>query len=148
VSGSVPERMKSYGLVGVTLVLALLGLRAYFVEMPRHFPPDLENVIFWQAQQLPDNSDIVLLQPDGVADDFLPWGLREVATNVRFHLLKKDAWADADWSSLCPGSCRVAFSAADREAAYPVLEQAFGQQATAEYPDAEGAPQAYIFVAR
>ncbi len=148
VSGSVPERMKSYGLVGVTLILALLGLRAYFVEMPRHFPPDLENMIFWQAQQLPDNSDIVLLQPDGVADDFLPWGLREVATNVRFHLLKKDAWADADWSRLCPGSCRVAFSAADREAAYPYLEQAFGQQATAEYPDAEGAPQAYIFVAR
>ena len=101
--GSVPERIKSYSLVGATLLLALFGLRAYFSEMPQRFPPDLENTIFWQAQQLPREADIVLLQPDGMADDFVPWGLREVTTNVRFHLLKKDEWATADWSGLCPG---------------------------------------------
>jgi 4-amino-4-deoxy-L-arabinose transferase-like glycosyltransferase len=146
--GRVPERIKSYGLFGATLVLALLGLRAYFVEMPQRFPPDLENAIFWQAQQLPRDSDVVLLQPEGVADDFVPWGLREMTTNVRFHLLKKIDWAAADWNSLCPRDCRVAFSAADRDTAYPNLEQAFGQQATIEYPDADGTPQSYIFVAR
>ncbi len=146
--GSVPERSKSYGLMGVTLVLGVLGLHAYFVEMPQRFPPDLENVIFWQAQQLPANSDVVLLQPDGMADNFQPWGLREVTTDVRFHLLKKADWAAADWSTLCPGTCRVAFRAADRDVAYPYLAQAFGQQSTLEYFDAQGAPQSYIFVAR
>jgi hypothetical protein len=146
--GRVPERVKSFSLLSVTLILALLGLRGYFSEMPQRFPPDLENVIFWQAQQLPRDSDLVLLQPDGVADDFVPWGMREVTTQVRFHLLKQDQWAAADWNSLCPSSCRVAFSAADREAAYPYLAQAFGQQAAVEYLDAEGAPQTYVFLAR
>ena len=37
--GHVPERIKSYGLIGATLLLAAFGLRAYFVEMPQHFPP-------------------------------------------------------------------------------------------------------------
>jgi hypothetical protein len=146
--GGIPERIKSYGLIGVTALMALLGLRAYFVEMPQRFPPDLENAIFWQAQQLPRGADIVLIQPDSLPENFLPWGMSQFDTGVDLHLLRKDDLAAADWNTLCPGVCRVFVGAADRNAAQPVLAQVFGNQNPLEYANADGLPQAYLFVAR
>ncbi|HTP08625.1 MAG TPA: glycosyltransferase family 39 protein, partial [Anaerolineae bacterium] len=46
VVGDVSERIKSYGLLGATIALALLGLRQYFIEMPQQYPPDLDNAVF------------------------------------------------------------------------------------------------------
>jgi len=137
-----------YALAGITLLLMLTGLYTYFIAMPQHFPPDLENAMFWQAQQLPRGSDIVLVQPEGVPDDFQPWGLREVETGVQFHLLKKTDLTTADWTSLCAGTCRVFFAASDWDAVIPYLVETFGEQATVEYPSAAGVVQAYAFVAR
>jgi hypothetical protein len=146
--GSVSDRIKSASLIGMTLLLSLLGLRTYFSEMPQRFPPDLENAIFWQAQQLPPGTDIVLIQPDGLPDNFVPWGMSQFDTGVKFHLLKKDDLPVADWNELCPGTCRVFMAAADRGVALPKLTQVFGDQSSVEYANAGGAPQAYLFVAR
>jgi hypothetical protein len=57
--GKTPERLKSYALIGATLLLALLGLREYFSEMPQHFPPDLDNAVFWEAQALRPGADLL-----------------------------------------------------------------------------------------
>ena len=40
----------------VRVLLVVAGLRAYFVEMPQRFPPDLGNALFWEAQGLPRGS--------------------------------------------------------------------------------------------
>jgi hypothetical protein len=146
--GSVSDRIKAASLVGTTLLLSLLGLRAYFGEVPQRFPPDLENAIFWQAQQLPPGADIVLIQPEGLPDNFVPWGMSQFVTGVKFHLLKKDDLPLADWNELCPGTCRVFMAAADRGAALPELTQVFGDQSSVEYANVSGAPQAYLFEAR
>jgi 4-amino-4-deoxy-L-arabinose transferase-like glycosyltransferase len=146
--GRVSDRMKVASLIGVTLLLALAGLHAYFVEMPRQHPPDLENAMFWQAQQLPRGAALVLIQPDDLPDSFRPWGMGEFDTSVQFHLLKKDDLPTANWQELCPGACRVFMTAADRDAVLPWVTQVFGSQGPVEYADAAGAPQAYLFVAR
>jgi hypothetical protein len=146
--GSVSDRIKTASLIGVTLLLSLLGLRIYFSEVPQRFPPDLENAIFWQAQQSPPGTDIVLIQPDGLPDNFVPWGISQFDTNVKFHLLNKGDLPVADWNELCPGTCRVFIAAVDRDAALPVLTQVFGHQSSVEYDTADGTPQAYLFMAR
>lgn len=145
---SVTDRIKTASLIAVTLLLSLLGLRTYFGEVPQRFPPDLENAIFWQAQQLTPGADIVLIQPDGLPDNFVPWGMSQLDTGVKFHLLKKSDLPVADWNELCPGACRVFMAAADHGAALPELTQVFGDQSSIEYANADGAPQAYLFVAR
>ena len=113
--GNVPERIKSYGLIGVTLLLALLGLRAYFVEMPQHFPPDLDNAVFWEAQSVPRGTDLTLIQPEGLPDNYMPWGLQQFDLGVNYHLVKKADLPTTDWRSLCLNGCRFVYASADRD---------------------------------
>jgi 4-amino-4-deoxy-L-arabinose transferase-like glycosyltransferase len=144
--GSVPERMKSAGLIGATLLLAVLGLREYFVEMPQHFPPDLDSAVFWEAQALPPGADITLIQPDGVPDNYMPWGLQQFDLGVNYHLIKKADLPAANWASLCStGQCRFVYSSADRDGVYPYLAQAFGERAPAEIRGAAGAAPLHVY---
>jgi 4-amino-4-deoxy-L-arabinose transferase-like glycosyltransferase len=147
VIGGVPERIKSYGLLGVTLVLAVLGWRQYFIEMPQQFPPDLDNTVFWQAQALKPGADISLIQPDGLADDYVPWGLQQFDLGVNYHLIKKVDVPTTDWNSVCPtGECRLVYVSADQGAVYPYLAEAFGGRAPVEIRGVDDAAQLYVFV--
>jgi 4-amino-4-deoxy-L-arabinose transferase-like glycosyltransferase len=145
VIGNVPERIKSYGLIGVTLVLALLGLRAYFVEMPQHFPPDLENAVFWEAKSAPSGTDLTLIQPDGLPDNYVPWGLQQFDLGVSYHLVKKADLPTTDWRGLCTNGCRFVYVSADRDGVYPYLAQTFGEREPKEIRDADGSPQLYVY---
>ena len=137
--------MRSILLIGLAVVLGFLGLQTYFVEMPARFPPDLENAIFWQAQQMTRGSDITLIQPDGMADDFQPWGLREIDLGINWHLIKPTELASTDLRGLCPRDCRFFFVAAAYDQVMPRLTQVFGNESALEYPDAGGTIQAYAF---
>jgi hypothetical protein len=144
--GNMPERVKSYGLIGATLLLAVLGLREYFVEMPQHFPPDLDSAVFWEAQALQPGADITLIQPDGVPDNYVPWGLQQFDLGVSYHLIKKANLPTVNWSGLCPtGQCRFVYSSADRDGVYAYLVQAFGERVPAEIRGADGAVQLYVY---
>jgi len=143
--GGLSHRAKSTALAGAVIVLGFFGLRAYFVEMPARFPPDVVNAMVWQVQQMPRGSDITLIQPDNFPDDFQLWGLRELDRGVTFHLLKPEALAATDLHGLCPGECRFFFVAAARDQTLPRLTQVFGNGSLTEYPDADGAIQAYAY---
>jgi hypothetical protein len=146
VIGSVPERIKSYGLIGATLVLALLGLRAYFIEMPQRFSPDLDNAVFWEAQTLKPGADLTLVQPDGVPDNYIPWGMQQFDLGVNYHLIKKADVPITDWNGLCPsGECRFVYVSADRDSVYPYLAQTYGERVPAEVRGADGAVQLYVY---
>ncbi|HZY45103.1 MAG TPA: glycosyltransferase family 39 protein [Anaerolineae bacterium] len=145
VIGGIPDRIKSIILIGAVSVLAFFGLRTYFIEMPAHFPPDLENTMFWQAQSMPRGSDITLIQPEGLPDEFVPWGLRELDLGVNFHLIKPADIATADLKSLCPNVCRFYFLQADFYAASNRLTQIFGQKSKQPYPDVIGPNGFYEF---
>jgi hypothetical protein len=142
------ERVMRYAMVGVVTVLALAGLRAYFEEMPQRFPPDLANAMFWQAQSLPAGSSLVLVLPDTWPADYQPWGLREFDLPVQFHALTKTNLDTADWSSLCPATCRIFFAAADRDWVVSYLAPAFGDRPLVEYRDSLGGVQAYMLAPR
>ena len=143
--GNVPERIKSYGLIGVTLVLAVLGLRAYFVEMPQHFPPDLENAVFWEAQSVPPGTDLTLIQSDDLPDNYVPWGLQQFDLGVNYHLVKKADMPATDWRSLCINGCRFVYASADRDGVYPYLAQTFGEREPKEIRGADGSAQLYVY---
>ncbi len=144
--GSVTERIKSYGLIAATVLLALLGLRAYFVEMPSHFPPDLDNAVFWEVQALEPGGNLTLIQPDGVPDNYVPWGVQQFDLGVNYHLIKKTDLPTVDWTSLCQlGDCRFVYVSADRDSVYPYLAQAYGERAPAEIRGADGAVHLYVY---
>ena len=140
---AITDRAKLILLIGGVGVMGFFGLRTYFVEMPDRFPPDLENVIFWQAQQMPRGSDITLIQPEGMADDFEPWGMREINLGVAFHLIKPADLESIDLHSLCPADCRFFYVASARNQVYPRLAQTFGTALEMPYPDADGVVQSY-----
>jgi hypothetical protein len=140
---AITDRTKLILLIGGAVVMGLFGLRAYFVEMPDRFPPDLENAIFWEAQHLPRGSDITLIQPDGMADDFAPWGMREIDLGVAFHLIKPAELDSIKLSSLCPAECRFFFVAGMQPQVMPRLTQAFGDISPVPYVDANGVVQSY-----
>ncbi|HSD85415.1 MAG TPA: glycosyltransferase family 39 protein, partial [Anaerolineae bacterium] len=145
--GHVPERIKSAGLIVATALLALLGLRAYFVEMPQRFPPDLDNAVFWEAQALGPKADITLIQPADVPDNYAPWGVQQFDLSEHYHLIKKADLPATDWNGLCPsGECRFVYVSADRDSVYPYLAQAYGERTPAEIRGADGAVQAYVYV--
>jgi 4-amino-4-deoxy-L-arabinose transferase-like glycosyltransferase len=145
VSG-ISERIKTFALLGVTLLLAAFGLRQYYFEMPRQFPPDLDNATFWEAQALKPGADLTLIQPEGVPDNYMPWGLQQFDLGVNYHLIKKADVPATDWSSLCPtGECRFVYAGADRDSVYPYLAQAFGEHAPAEVRGVDGAVQLYVY---
>jgi hypothetical protein len=144
--GGVSERIKSYGLIGVTLVLALLGLRQYYLDMPQHFLPDLDNAVFWEAQALKPGADLTLIQPDEVPDNYMPWGLQQFDLGVNYHLIHKADVPATDWNSLCStGVCRFVYASSDRDAVYPYLAEALGGRVPTEIRGVDGTVQFYVF---
>jgi 4-amino-4-deoxy-L-arabinose transferase-like glycosyltransferase len=146
-ASNVSERAKSYALVGVTSLLVLLGLREYFVDMPQQFPPDLDNAVSWEAQALKSGADITLIQPEGVPDDYVPWGIQQFDLGVNYHLIKKADLPATDWNSLCStGECRFVYVSADRDGVYPYLAQTYGERAPVELRGLDGSVQMYVYV--
>ena len=142
----VTDRVKVYVFVGAAVLLAVLGLRAYFIEMPRHFPPDVDNVVFWEAQNMPRGSDVILIRPDDTAADYVPWGVQNFDLGVNYHLAEKANLPEADWPGWCPtGVCRFVYTAADRDWVEPYLAQAFRPTALREILNADGLPQVYVY---
>jgi 4-amino-4-deoxy-L-arabinose transferase-like glycosyltransferase len=145
VVGGLPDRVKSIILIGAVAVLALIGLKTYFVDMPLRFPPDLENTMFWQAQSMPRGSDITLIQPDGLPDDFVPWGMRELDLGVTFHLIKPTDFANIDPKSLCPADCRFYFIQTNYSPTYERLIAVFGMKPIQKFSDQLGPNGFYEF---
>jgi 4-amino-4-deoxy-L-arabinose transferase-like glycosyltransferase len=140
------DRVKVYVLGGALVLLAFSGWRTYFVEVPQRFPPDVDNVVFWEAQNLPRGADIVLLRPDNYAADYVPWGLQQFDLGVNYHLAEKANLPQADWSGWCPtGVCRFVYTAVDRDWVEPYLSQVFGPAAPREIRSADGLPQVYVY---
>jgi 4-amino-4-deoxy-L-arabinose transferase-like glycosyltransferase len=143
--GNWTHRLKNPALVASVAACAFVGWRAYFVEMPLRYPPTLENVMFWQMQQLPRGTGFVLIKPDDVAEDFAPWKVLRIDTGQIFHLVKPADLAATNWQSMCPQVCRIFFTAAVHDQVETQLEQALGKGTVIAYSDAQGVPQAYSF---
>jgi 4-amino-4-deoxy-L-arabinose transferase-like glycosyltransferase len=145
--GGVPGRVKLIGAIGMLIVFGVIGLRAYFVEMPNRYPPDLENAMFWHAQTLSRNATLMLITAADLPPDYRPWGMREFDLPVAFLRLRPDQLASDAWPKMaCVNECAVFFKAGERGAIVPGLQQAFGNGSLVEYADSGGSVSFYRFV--
>ncbi|RLC80438.1 MAG: hypothetical protein DRJ03_21720, partial [Chloroflexi bacterium] len=92
--------------VALTVILALLGLRSYFVVMPRRYPPNLEDVIFWRAQEMETGSNLVFVEGDS-SPGFSVWGIEHFDLDVTYHSVPAERVQSADFRALCGSDCRV-----------------------------------------
>jgi len=92
--------------VALTVILALLGLRSYFVVMPSRYLPDLENVIFWRAQEMQPGSNLVFVEGAASAE-FSVWGIEHFDLDVTYRSVPAGRAQSADFRALCGPDCRV-----------------------------------------
>ncbi|HEY72299.1 MAG TPA: hypothetical protein G4N99_03425 [Thermoflexia bacterium] len=92
--------------VALTVILALLGLRSYFVVMPRRYPPNLEDVIFWRAQEMETGSNLVFVEGDS-SPGFSVWGIEHFDLGVTYHSVPAERVQSADFRALCGSDCHV-----------------------------------------
>jgi hypothetical protein len=143
--GPVPARVKALGAAGLAAVLMASGWYTYFIDMPARFPPDLEQALFWQAQQQGPDSDVTLIRSNTDSADFVPWGVREFDLGVSYHSIGLDELPGADWGALCPRKCAFFYRAAEADRVWPILARAYGNVEPTAYADAGGTIQFYRF---
>jgi len=125
------------GRIGVvlTVVLALCGLRTYFVVMPRRYRPDLENVMFWRAQEMGRGSNLVFVEGAPYAPGFRVWGIDQFDLGVEYHGVPAEEVQATDFHALCGTSCRVFFLPKDAEAVLAQLHAQLGEGTIRSYVD-------------
>lgn len=143
--GPVPARVKALGAAALAAVLMASGWYTYFIDMPARFPPDLEQAMFWQAQQQGPDSDVTLIRSAEDGADFVPWGLREFDLGVSYHSIGVDELPAADWGALCPRKCAFFYRAAGADRVWPILARAYGNIEPTAYADSGGTIQFYRF---
>jgi len=126
--------------IGVLLTAALvtLGLRAYFVRVPQQYAPNLENVMFWRAQEMEPGANLVFVLEEPYPPDFSVWGIEHFDLGVVYHPLPAEQAGTADWSALCGSDCRVFFLPERAESLLPQLRSELGAGRTQMHLDADG----------
>lgn len=124
--------------IGLTVALALLGLRTYFVVMPQRYVPNLENVMFWTAREMEPGSDLLFVADGSTSSEFRVWGIDEFELDVDYHSLSVEELHTADLRPLCGSNCRVFFLPQNAEVVRNELRAQLGEGRVRPHLDAEG----------
>ncbi len=132
-----PRWADSIGVV-LTVVLALWGLRTYFVVMPQRYMPKLEDVMFWRAQEMGRGSSVVFVVDEPYPPEFRVWGIDEFDLGVEYHSVPIEEAHTTDFRALCGTTCRVFFLPQDVDAVLAQLHAQLGEGTVQTHVDAEG----------
>jgi hypothetical protein len=124
--------------VVLTVVLALWGLRAYFVVMPQRYVPNLENVMFWRAQEMERGSHLVFVERAPYPPGFRVWGIDHFDLGVEYHSVPAEEVQATDFRTLCGTACRVFFLPEDAEVVLAQLHVQLGEGTIRACVDSEG----------
>jgi 4-amino-4-deoxy-L-arabinose transferase-like glycosyltransferase len=129
--------------VALTVVLALFGLRAYFVQMPQQYKPNLDNVIFWRARELGAGSNVVIVLDESQQPGYRTWGLDDFDLGfdlgVEYHMIRIAEVQAADFRALCDDSpCRVFFLPQNAGVVRPQLDAQLGAGTEQAHVDSAG----------
>jgi 4-amino-4-deoxy-L-arabinose transferase-like glycosyltransferase len=132
--------------VGLTVALALWGFRIYFTVMPRRYTPDLQNVMFWRAQEMEPGSHLVFVVDAPYPADFRVKDIDEFRLDVNHHTLPLDEVGTTDFRVLCgrlglehDPACRVFFlPGEDADAVETELRRQLGDGTVERHTDALG----------
>jgi hypothetical protein len=135
------RRIQAGLLFGLVAVLAVAGLRDYFVEVPRQFPPTLPDIIGMEAKRPNATPEVVVLYETQRELQGRPLLLDIFRSDVRYVSLftPRDGQQLADvLTSMPPDRLRLYFDAASAAAALQVAGARFGPGDVRFYNDAEG----------
>lgn len=138
----VPPRWADWVGVALTVVLVLFGLRAYFVDMPEQYKPNLDNVIFWRARELGEGANLVIVLDESHKPGYRTWGLDDFDLgfdlDVEYHMLQTAEAQTADFRALCDGGpCRVFFLPENADVVLPQLYEQLGTGVRQKHVDSE-----------
>jgi 4-amino-4-deoxy-L-arabinose transferase-like glycosyltransferase len=127
----VPSRWADWVGVALTTVLVLFGLRAYFIDMPEQYRPNLDNVIFWRAQELGEGANLVIVLDESHKPGYRTWGFDDFDLGfdlgVEYHMIQTAEAQVADFRALCDDApCRVFFLPQNADAVLPQLRAQLG----------------------
>jgi hypothetical protein len=126
--------------VGLVVMIALLGLYAYFVEMPRMYPQDLDNVMLWRALEMGEKAVIVFVAEHNVLIEYrafvlgiesLRWGGHYRPISIKS--LPSTSLCDEDGVA-----CRVFFLPKDSDVVSPQLYHQLGRGTIHSHYDQDG----------
>jgi 4-amino-4-deoxy-L-arabinose transferase-like glycosyltransferase len=132
--------------VGLTVTLALWGLRIYFTVMPQRYVPDLQNVMFWRAQEMGPGSNLVFVADTPYPAGFTLRDIDEFRLGVDHYSLTPDQVDTTDFRALCghvddlpDPACRVFFlPGEDADAVEAELRRQLGGGTVQTHTDAAG----------
>ncbi|MDY6874652.1 MAG: glycosyltransferase family 39 protein [Chloroflexota bacterium] len=130
----------------LTVVLVLCGLRAYFVVMPQEHVPNLENVMFWAAQEMERGSNLLFIVDEPYSPEFRVWGIDQFDLGVEYHSVPSDEVHRADFRALCGLSCRVFFLPERSDEILAQLQAQLGAGSVQTHVNREGQPIGLEFV--
>jgi 4-amino-4-deoxy-L-arabinose transferase-like glycosyltransferase len=140
--------------VGLTIALALWGLHTYFTVMPQRYVPNLQNVMFWRAQEMGPGSKLVFVADTPYPADFTVRDIDEFRLGVDHYSLPPDQVSATDFRALCghvdallDPACRVFFlPGEDADAVEAELRRQLGDGTVKTHTDAAGWPVGLEFV--
>jgi len=130
----------------LTVVLALWGLRAYFVTMPQRYVPNSENVMFWRAQEMGRGSNLVFVANASYPSEFRVWGIDQFDLGVDYHNVLAEDVQIISFRALCGTTCRVFFLPEDADIVHAKLHAQLGAGTIQTHVDAEGRTVVLEFV--
>lgn len=141
---SVSTRLEIGGLAIVTVGIALLGLQAYFGEMPQRYKPNLEMTMFWSTLDMPRGATLVFVRDESYSAEFMPWGLENFDTGVNWWNVDAAGASQTDFLALCSAGCRIFYTPASA-GVEPQLRAALGAGTVTPYTDESGAVIGYAY---
>jgi 4-amino-4-deoxy-L-arabinose transferase-like glycosyltransferase len=138
--GLVRSRWADWVGIVLTVLLTVCGLRAYFVAMPQQYMPNLENVMFWRAQEMGRGSNLVFVVDEPYSSEFRVWGIDQFDLGVEYHAVPAEEVRTADFRALCGTACRVFFLPKSADDVLAQLQNQLGDGLLQTHVNREGRP--------
>ncbi|MGH2591947.1 MAG: hypothetical protein ACRDGG_00355, partial [Anaerolineae bacterium] len=119
--------------------------RAYLVEMPHRYTPNLEMSMLLSTFDLPRGSSVAFVRDEAYPPDFTPWGLQNFDTGIAWTMIDPEELNQVDLRPVCATDCRIFYT---RPYAGPVearLGQVFGAGTVTPYTNQAGDVVGYAY---
>jgi 4-amino-4-deoxy-L-arabinose transferase-like glycosyltransferase len=129
-------------LLGVTTIF---GLHEYFVRMPDEYRPNIENILFWTAQDATIPGNLIYIDDRSEQQKFVPWGIKYFNTPLQYATISRAQFLQA------PGQFQgtptvFVFSPEASDVLVQALQQQYGGQGILHrYSDPGGRPIAVAY---
>lgn len=92
------KRFLQYSLVGLIVIsIGVVGLREFFIVMPRMYRPNIEHVMNWFGLHNSPDVSIVYITTEPVGDEWRPYLFRKLLEKHKFTLVDDDEFLESEF---------------------------------------------------